>query len=129
MGQQQTLLLVLVTVVIGISIRVGFRMVNDQNMQQNRDQLMIQIQNIYAFAEQYATKPQKQGGGAGTYTKFTLPKRMKQSVSGTFKATVSGTTGLTIIGTGNVKGNNGTGPVSVTCTITKRKITKMKINN
>ena len=129
MGQQQTLLLVLVTVVIGISIRVGFRIVNDQNMQQNRDQLMIQIQNIYAYAEQYATKPQKQAGGAGTYTKFTLPKSMKQSVSGTFKATVSGKANLTIIGTGKVKGNNGTGPVSVTCTITKRKFTKMTTNN
>jgi hypothetical protein len=129
MGQQQMLLLVLVTIVVGISIRVGFRMVDNQNMQQNRDHLIIQTQNIYAYAEQYATKSQRQAGGAGTYTKFTLPNNMTQTAAGTFSATVSGTLDLTIIGTGNVKGNNGTSPVSVTCTITTRKITKVTINN
>jgi len=129
MGQQQMLLLVLATIVVGISIRVGFRMVDSQNMQQNRDQLINQTQYIYAYAEQYATKSRGQAGGSGTYTNFTLPKNMTQSAAGTFIATVSGTSDLTIIGTGNVKGNNGTSPVSVTCTITKRKITKMTINN
>jgi hypothetical protein len=129
MGQQQLLLLILVTIVVGISIRVGLRMVDDQNMQQNRDQLALQAQQIYALAEQYATKSQRQAGGAGTYTNFKLPKGMTQTVAGTFTATVSGTTGLTIIGTGNVKGNNGTGPVTVTSTITNRKITKTIISN
>jgi hypothetical protein len=129
MGQQQLLLLILVTIVVGISIRVGLRMVDDQNMQQNRDQLALQAQQIYAVAEQYATKSQRQAGGAGTYTNFTLLRGMTTSVAGTFTVTVTGTTGLTIIGTGNVKGNNGTSPVSVTCTITSRKITKMTTNN
>jgi hypothetical protein len=129
MGQQQLLLLILATIVIGISIRVGLRMVDDQNMQQNRDQLALQAQQIYAVAEQYATKSQRQAGGAGTYTNFTIPKGMLQTVAGTFTATVSGTTGLTIIGTGNVKGNNGTSPVTVTSTITNRKITKTVFSN
>jgi hypothetical protein len=129
MGQQQMLLMILATIVVGISIRVGFQIVDNQNMQQNRDQLMIQAQNIYSFAEQYATKSQRQAGGAGTYTNFSLPKSMTQSAAGTFIATVVGTSDLTILGTGNVKGNNNTSPVSVTCTITKRKITKMAITN
>ncbi len=129
MGQQQMLLMVLVTIVVGISIRVGFQIVDSQNMQQNRDQLMIQAQNIYAFAEQYATKSQRQAGGAGKYTNFSLPKSMKQTAAGTFTATVSGTANLTIICTGNVKGNNGTGPVSVTSTITNRKLTSTVVGN
>jgi hypothetical protein len=129
MGQQQLLLLILGTIVIGISIRVGLRMADTQNMQQNRDQLALQAQQIYALAEQYATKSTRQAGGAGTYTSFKLSKGMTQSVAGTFTATVSGTTGLTIIGTGNVKGNNGTSPVTVTTTITGRKITKTIFSN
>ena len=129
MGQQQMLLMILATIVVGISIRVGFQIVDSQNMQQNRDQLMIQAQNIYGFAEQYATKSKRQAGGAGTYTNFTLPKSMTQSVAGTFVVTVSGTSNLTIIGTGNVRGNNGTGPVSITSTITNRKFAKMTTNN
>jgi hypothetical protein len=129
MGQQQLLLLILGTIVVGISIRVGLRMVDDQNMQQNRDQLALQAQQIYAVAEQHATKSLRQAGGAGTYTNFTIPKGMRTTVAGTFTATVSGTTGLTIIGTGNVKGNNGTSPVTVTSTITNRKITKTVFSN
>jgi hypothetical protein len=129
MGQQQMLLMILVTIIVGVSIRVGFQVVDYQNMQQNRDQLMIQSQLIYAYAEQYATKSQRQAGGAGAYTNLTLPTSMTQTPAGTFSTTVSGTSDLTIIGTGNVKGNNGTSPVSVTCSVTKRKMSKVSIIN
>lgn len=129
MGQQQMLLMILVTIVVGVSISVGFQIVNNQNMQQNRDQLMMQAQSIYALAEQYATRSQSQAGGAGSYTNFAMPKSMTHSVAGIFIATVSGTLDLTIIGTGTVKGNNGTSPVTVTCTITQRKISRMMATN
>ena len=129
MGQQQLLLTVLGVVIIGISIRVGFRAVDAQYMQQSRDQLISHMQVVYANAEAFATRTKNQGGGAGTYTGFRLPKNMSQLISGTFTATVSGTTSLTIVGTGKIKGNNGKSVVSVTCKITKRKITKMTINN
>ncbi|MBF8296858.1 MAG: hypothetical protein HW389_3403 [Bacteroidetes bacterium] len=129
MGQQQFLLTVLGVVIIGISIRIGFRIVDAQYMQQSRDQLISHMQTVYGYAEAFATKTKKQGGGAGTYTGFRLPKNMSQLTSGTFTATVSGTTNLTIVGTGKIKGNNGKSPVSVTYKITKRKLTKPTINN
>jgi hypothetical protein len=129
MGQQQFLLTVLGVIIVGVSIRVGFRMVDAQYMQQSRDQLISHMQIVYASAEAFATKTKRQGGGAGTYTGFRLPKNMSKMTSGTFTATVSGTTSLTILGTGTVKGNNGKSPVSVTYKITKRKLTKPTINN
>lgn len=129
MGQQQALLMVLLVVIIGTAIRVGLRVADEQNMQQNRDQLIAQMQNIYAFAEQYATKSISQGGGAGTYTGFKLPKAMSKTSVGTLKATVSGKKNLTIVGTGVVKGNNGKAVVRVTYTINARKLKKVAITN
>lgn len=129
MGQQQLLLSVLLVVIIAAAIRIGFRIADTENMQQNREQLIAQMQNIYALAEMHATKSKNQGGGAGTYTGFRIPKAISKSAAGTLKVTVSGTNNLTIVGTGVVKGNNGKAVVRVTYTIKKRALKKVAITN
>lgn len=129
MGQQQLLLIVLGAIIVGISVRIGFRIVDAQYTQQNRDQMTLQMQNIYANAEQYATKSARQAGGGGAYTGFVLSKTMLKNTSGTYTAVVTGAKALTIVGTGVVTGNNGASPVLVTCTVTNRKIASTVTNN
>lgn len=129
MGQQQMLLTVLTIIVVGIAVRIGFRVTNEQNMSQNRDQLAVQMQIIFGQAEAYASRPKTQGGGGGSYRGFRLAKRLAKTDVGTISTSVSGSSNLTITGTGKVKGNNNKTPVRVVMTVTARKIKKISFAN
>lgn len=129
MGQQQMLLTVLTIIVVGIAVRIGFRVTDEQNMSQNRDQLMVQMQSIFAQAEAYAARPKTQGGGGGSYRGFTLAKRLAKTDAGTISTSVSGSSNLTITGTGKVKGTNSKTPVRVVMRVAARKIKKISFAN
>ena len=53
MGQQQLLLIVLGVIIVGIAIAVGITMFKTNAQSSNRDQVINDLQNLAAKAQQY----------------------------------------------------------------------------
>ena len=68
MGQQQLLLLVLSTIIVGVSIVVGIGMFQDSAMNANIDTVTQENLSIAAKATEWFTKSVAQGGGGGDFT-------------------------------------------------------------
>ena len=67
MGQQQLLLIVLGTIIVGAAMIAGINMFNTGAMNSERDALLMDIHNVAASAASYWRKPAALGGGARSF--------------------------------------------------------------
>lgn len=91
MGQQQLLLIILGVIIVGIAIAVGLSLFSSQSVQANKDAIINDLNNLAAYAYQYKIRPTTMGGGGGSYTGFSLPKKMTENENAWYSATPSGT--------------------------------------
>lgn len=122
MGQQQLLLIVLGVIVVGIAVVVGINLFNASAVSANRDGVASDLTNLGAMAQQYYKKPASMGGGANTFTNWTIPTGLSSTANGTYAATVAAQS-VSIVGTGTELGANGTSNITATATITPTSIT------
>lgn len=75
MGQQQLILLVLATVIVGLATIVGIQAFNENNLKSNADAMVQDAVRIANDAQAWKVKPQAMGGQddalKGTETDFT----------------------------------------------------------
>ncbi|MEW6651906.1 MAG: hypothetical protein AB1394_00405 [Bacteroidota bacterium] len=128
MGQQQLLLIVLGVIIVGIAVVVGINIFTASSSQANRDAVISDLTNLASLAQQYYRKPAALGGGENTFTNWSVPTALDTTGNGVYTATVAAQT-VTLVGTGNEKGNNGTGAVQVTMVVSSDKIASTTINN
>jgi len=57
-------------------------------VQDNKDAIINDLNNLAALSFQYRIRPKEMGGGAGSYTGFKIPEKMKQNDNATFEAEV-----------------------------------------
>ena len=80
MGQQQLILLVLATVIVGVAIVIGVRAFTENSVKQNYDALVHDAMRIASDANAWKQKPESFGGqataskGAGVWTGITMSK-------------------------------------------------------
>ena len=122
MGQQQLLLIVLGVIVVGIAVVVGINLFNASAVSANRDGVASDLTNLGAMAQQYYKKPASMGGGANTFTGWTIPTGLAATANGTYAPTVAAQS-VSIVGTGTELGANGTSNITATATITPTSIT------
>ena len=67
MGQQQLLLIVLGTIIVGVAVVVGINMFTTGAVNAERDALLQDVNNIASSAAAYWRKPAALGGGARTF--------------------------------------------------------------
>ncbi len=127
MGQQQLLLIVLGVIVVGIAVVVGINLFNANAISSNRDAVTSDLNNLGAMAQQFYKKPASMGGGANTFTGWTIPTKMDTTANGTYTKTVSAQS-VTITGTGTEIGNDKSTKVKATATVTPTAIT-IVVNN
>ncbi len=72
MGQQQLLLIVLGVIIVGIAIAVGISMFKSNAQSSNRDQVINDLNNLAAKAQQFYRKPTSMAGGGQSFAGFTL---------------------------------------------------------
>ncbi|MFZ1082407.1 MAG: hypothetical protein WAO19_10835 [Candidatus Kryptoniota bacterium] len=72
MGQQQLLLIVLGVIIVGIAIAVGISMFKSNAVSSNRDQVINDLNNLAAKAQQYFRKPTSMAGGGEGFGQFHL---------------------------------------------------------
>ena len=67
MGQQQLLLIVLGTIIVGVAVVVGINMFTTGAVNSERDALLQDVNNIASAAASYWRKPAALGGGARSF--------------------------------------------------------------
>lgn len=72
MGQQQLLLIILVTIIVGIATVVAITTFSETQKSVNRDAVRQDLASIASAAQSYYNKPRMLGGGGGTFTGLTL---------------------------------------------------------
>ena len=68
MGQQQLLLIVLGTIIVGVAVVVGINMFTTGAVNAERDALLQDVNNIASSAASYWRKPAALGGGARSFS-------------------------------------------------------------
>ncbi len=99
MGQQQLLLIVLGVIIVGIAIAVGISMFKSNAQSSNRDQVINDMNNLAAKAQQYYRKPTAMAGGGqsfcpandATIPGFTLAPVDTGNANGSYFVEASGT--------------------------------------
>jgi Tfp pilus assembly protein PilE len=127
MGQQQLLLIVLGVIVVGIAVVVGINLFNANAISSNRDAVTSDLNNLGAMAQQFYKKPASMGGGANTFTGWTIPTKMDTTANGTYTISVAAQT-VTITGLGTEIGNDRSTKVKATATVTPTAIS-IVVNN
>ena len=120
MGQQQLLLIVLGTIIVGVAVVVGINMFTTGAINAERDALLQDVNNIASTAAAYWRKPAALGGGARSFlsvTAVTTFGAANSNANGTFAITTAATAtefGLTATG-----GNEG---VIIVATVTQNGV-------
>ena len=127
MGQQQLLIIVLSSMLIGLATYGGLRMYGMYNQGSNRDQLVVNTYSLVGMAEAYAKRPASQGGGGGSFLGLKLSSGLFATSSGKITYTVARAT-LTFTGTGVVTGKNGKSNVQVYCVYAKGSMKVSELN-
>lgn len=116
MGQNQLLMLVLSTIIVGVAATVGISQFSENALTANRDALATDCQRIVASAQQWYRKPVSLGGGGNAYTGLTLAAIGVDStnINGDYELTVDSATQITVTSTGTEAISPGGDDVNVT---------------
>lgn len=130
MGQQQLLLVILVTIIVGIATVVAINIFGSSAEQANEDAVRQDMVTIAAQAQGWYTRPEMLGGGGNKFTGFDFTKigfgcdELSNSdlrcdnANGGFTVTVSDTA-LVLVAVPS------TAPTSLTTTIGPRSLTNI----
>ena len=107
MGQQQLLLIVLGTIIVGVAVVVGINMFTTGAVNAERDALLQDVNNIASSAASYWRKPAALGGGARDFTGVTSVVTFgadSSNANGVFTMNVTSATQFTLTATGANEG-------------------------
>ena len=107
MGQQQLLLIIVAVIIVGIAIAMGINLFTASATDNKRDLVINECINLASLAQHYYMRPQALGGGGRSFTGWTVPYNLVQTVNGSYQATVNDQN-IVLLGTGNeiVSGND-----------------------
>jgi len=119
MGQQQLLLILLGTVIVGIATAVAISLFKDQAAATNRDEVVNDLAHYATAAQGYYRKPRMLGGGGSSFNGLTMEAvtATSDNLNGTYTLDPDPVGGdpayVTLTGVGTEPGNNGTENVTV----------------
>ena len=107
MGQQQLLLIVLGTIIVGVAVVVGINMFTTGAINAERDALLQDVNNIASTAAAYWRKPAALGGGARDFSAVAdvvVFGADSANANGTYVLSAPGVTSFTLTATGANEG-------------------------
>ena len=123
MGQQQLLLIVLGTILVGIAVVVGINVFAAQAEESAKDAIVTDCIVLGAMAQQYYQKPSSMGGGSNSFTNWSIPGSLDTTANGTYAITTAGDDNDVVV-TGTPLSNLGYNWTIVT-TITSNDVTSV----
>ena len=112
MGQQQLLIIVLGTIIVGMAVYGGLRMMEANSQSSERDLIIQQMNVVLADAKQYALKPKSLRGGEGSFEGF-VPMEIQTTTERVTLFTTVGSDWILFQGFGEVEGIDRANPVQV----------------
>jgi len=103
MGQQQILLIILAMVLVAIALIIGLNLFDSQLENSNRDAVVLDLNRISGFANQYFAKSKEQMGGEKSFIGFEIPVSMENTVNGTYSIVSTQETTILLQGVGTVE--------------------------
>ena len=113
MGQQQLLLIVLGTIIVGVALVVGIQMFGDSAKDMNIDMTTSELVHHAWSAQEYYKRPRAIGGGGKTFDGWSLNDSTDNA---TYTAEVSAQT-VTITGTCLTATKDNGAPVTIVVTV------------
>ena len=111
MGQQQLLLIVLGVIIVGIAIAVGISMFKSNAQSSNRDQVINDLNNLAAKAEQFWRKPTSMAGGGQSFAGFALNTQDTSDGNGLYAIGAAGGSAPSAPTVGNYQSSASTGAI------------------
>jgi hypothetical protein len=84
MGQQQLILIVLGTIIIGIAIATGLVLFSADAILAERDALMSDLTIIASNARAFYVRPGNMGGGNNSFNGYVIPSRLSSTENGSY---------------------------------------------
>lgn len=115
MGQQQLLLIILGVIIVGIAVAVGITMFTGGARDANRDQVINDLVNLSAKAQQFYRRPTAMGGGGNSFVNFQLSMADTGNANGSYSVTGTLVTGTAYVrgDTARYAGPSATGPLYI----------------
>ena len=89
MGQQQLLLILLGTILVGAAIVLALSLMGAQGVQANKDAMINDLNHLAAHAYQYRISSSSLAGGAGKYTGYKIPTAIASNENGYYSCDVT----------------------------------------
>lgn len=84
MAWQQLLIIILVVIVLGIAIIVGFSLFSASAVASNRDSIVGDLSDIAANAYRFYGRLRVMGGGQGDYSTYSIPRLFAANENATY---------------------------------------------
>ncbi|WP_138429785.1 hypothetical protein [Fodinibius saliphilus] len=103
MGQQQLLLVILVTIIVGIATVVAINTFSSASDSANLDAVRQDMLSIASSAQQYYMKPQALGGGGNSFTGISIDNLggVPGDISGSYIVNANGTYEIAVTSSGD----------------------------
>lgn len=118
MGQQQLLLIVLSTIIVGLAVYGGIQLLDSYNESNDRDLVLQQMQIVIGEAIKYSSRSRNLGGGEGGFEGFAPLQRLTNTERARLYVTAE-KDWMVLQGFGSVTGWDGENPVQVVVQFTK----------
>jgi len=113
MGQQQLLLIVLGTIIVGVALVVGIQIFSDSAANTNVDMTTSELIHYAWSAQEYYRRPTAFGGGGKTFTGWSLSDTSENAIyTASVSAQVATVTGICLVAT-----KNDGAPVTIVVTV------------
>lgn len=90
MGQQQLILIILGTIVVGIAIAISASLFTVNYTLIARDAIVNDLNTISINARAYYVRPRSMGGGNLSYTGYIIPKKFRSNENAIYSSTLQG---------------------------------------
>jgi hypothetical protein len=119
LGQQQLLLIVLGTIVVGIAVVVGIDLFSASAVEMDRDSIFSVLTALSTDALAYYKKETQFGGGGGTFTGWKIPDSFKKHTNNKkYIQTNVKANKVTLNGYGTEIGRNGSATTRIRAIVT-----------
>jgi len=88
LGQQQLLLILLGTLIVGVAIFVGINLFKSNAIESKRSIITNELVNLAAMAQNYYLKPLALGGGGRKFTGWSIAPELQVTAAGHYIAQV-----------------------------------------
>ena len=118
MAQQQVLLIILGTIIIGVALAIGVTLFTDNSVSANRDSVTSDLVALASRAQMYYRRPKLMGGGGRSFSGLTISDLTTKTTNayGTYSVTNVSQTSVVLDGLGIEHASDGN-RVSVTMTV------------